>query len=125
FPVEELDFPVFLKGTVDRVDEFNGKFRIIDYKTGKVDQSKVEVVEWEEIALDYDKYSKPFQILTYALMMDDKDPLPSEFEAGIISFKNMQGGFLKFCKKDKKGYGAKKETNITSETLEAFKEQLK
>ncbi|SOC79253.1 PD-(D/E)XK nuclease superfamily protein [Salinimicrobium sediminis] len=125
FPVEELDFPVFLKGTVDRVDEFNGKIRIIDYKTGKVEQSKVEVVEWEEINSDYDKYSKPFQILTYALMMDVADPLPPEFEAGIISFKNLQGGFLKFCKKDKKGYGAKKENDITSETLEAFKEQLK
>lgn len=58
-------------------------------------------------------------------MMEAKEPLPPEFEAGIISFKNLQGGFLKFCKKDKKGQGAKKETDITFETLEAFKEQLK
>ena len=43
-PIEDLDFPVFLKGTVDRVDEFNGRMRIIDYKTGKVEQNKVEVV---------------------------------------------------------------------------------
>src|SRR5690606_12005061 len=125
FPIKELDFPVYLKGTVDRVDEYNGKLRIIDYKTGKVEQSKVEVVEWEEITSDYDQYSKPFQILTYALMMSTQDPLPSEFEAGIISFKNLQGGFLKFCKKDKKGRGAKKETDITPQTLEDFKEQLK
>ena len=125
FPIEELEFPVYLKGTVDRVDEYNNKLRIIDYKTGRVDQSKVEVVEWEEITSDYDKYSKPFQILTYALMMNAGEPLPPEFEAGIISFKNLQGGFLKFCKKDKKGNGATKETDITSEILEAFKEQLK
>ena len=125
FPIEDLNFPVYLKGTVDRVDEYNGKLRIIDYKTGKVEQSKVEVVEWEEITSDYDQYSKPFQILTYALMMSTQDPLPSEFEAGIISFKNLQGGFLKFCKKDKKGQGAKKETDITPQTLEDFKEQLK
>ncbi len=32
-----LDYPVFLKGTVDRVDECDGVLRIIDYKTGKVD----------------------------------------------------------------------------------------
>lgn len=125
FPVPELNFPVFLKGTVDRVDEFNGKLRIIDYKTGKVDQSKVEVVDWEEITQDYDKYSKPFQILTYALMMNNKDPLPEVSEAGIISFKNLKEGFLKFCKKDKKGYGAKKDSDLTAETLDEFQVQLK
>ena len=125
FPVPELNFPVFLKGTVDRVDEYNGKLRIIDYKTGKVDQGKVEVVDWEEITQDYDKYSKPFQILTYALMMNNKDPLPEVSEAGIISFKNLKEGFLKFCKKDKKGYGAKKDTDLTAETLDEFQVQLK
>ncbi len=123
--IDGLDFPVFLKGTVDRVDEFNGKLRIIDYKTGKVEQNKVEVVDWEEITSDYDKYSKPFQILTYALMMNDKDPLPEVSEAGVISFKNLKEGFLKFTKKDKKGYGAKKDTDVTVETLEEFKIQLK
>ncbi|MHA6279067.1 PD-(D/E)XK nuclease family protein [Salinimicrobium sp. CAU 1759] len=124
-PVDELDFPVYLKGTVDRVDEFNGKMRIIDYKTGRVEQSKVEVVEWEEITSDYDRYSKPFQILTYALMMNEQNPLPETAEAGIISFKNLKEGFLKFCKKDKAGRGADKDTDITLETLEAFKIQLK
>ena len=124
-PVEELDFPVYLKGTVDRVDEYNGKMRIIDYKTGRVEQAKVEVVDWEEITSDYDRYSKPFQILTYALMMNEKEPLPEAVEAGVISFKNLKEGFLKFCKKDKKGYGANKDTEITSETLEEFRIQLK
>ena len=125
FPVEELDFPVCLKGTVDRVDQYNGKMRIIDYKTGRVEQSKVEVVDWEEITTDYDRYSKPFQILTYALMMDQKEALPEAVEAGVISFKNLKEGFLKFCKKDKTGRGAKKETDITFETLEEFRIQLK
>lgn len=125
FPMEELNFPVYLKGMVDRVDLYNDRLRIIDYKTGKVEQSKVEVVDWEEITSDYDKYSKPFQILTYALMMNEQEPLPETSEAGIISFKNLQGGFLKFCKKDKSGNGANKDTEITSETLDAFREQLK
>ncbi|WP_029036448.1 PD-(D/E)XK nuclease family protein [Salinimicrobium xinjiangense] len=123
--LEELDFPVYLKGMVDRVDLYNDKLRIIDYKTGKVEQSKVEVVDWEEITSDYDRYSKPFQILTYAVMMNEQEPLPEAVEAGIISFKNLQGGFLKFCKKDKTGYGAKKDTDITTETLAEFQEQLK
>ncbi len=68
YVTEELDFPVFLKGTVDRVDEFNGTLRIIDYKTGKVDQSKVEVVDWEEISSAImTGIANHFQILTYAL----------------------------------------------------------
>lgn len=125
FPVPGLDFPVNLKGTVDRVDEFNGKLRIIDYKTGRVDQSKVEVVDWDEISTDYDSYSKPFQILTYACLLDDSNKITAPVEAGIISFKNLKGGFLKFSKKDKKGKGAKKDPEITPEVLEDFKEQLR
>lgn len=125
FAIPELNFPVNLKGTVDRVDEFNGKLRIIDYKTGKVDQSKVEIIDWDEITTDYDRYSKPFQILTYALLLNENEALKAPVEAGIISFKNLQGGFLKFSKKDKKGSAAKKDPDVTQETLEAFKEQLK
>ncbi|GAB2762066.1 PD-(D/E)XK nuclease family protein [Actinomadura fibrosa] len=123
-PVPGLSFPVYIKGTVDRVDLFNGKKRIIDYKTGKVEQSKVEVVDWNEIASDYDSYSKPFQILMYALMMQGERGFEKPVEAGIISFKNLQAGFLKFAKKDKKGNGAKKDTDISEETMEAFKMQL-
>ena len=67
--VSELSFPVKIKGKVDRVDEYNGQLRIVDYKTGKVAQGDVEIVDWEEITLDY-KYSKAFQVLAYALMMN-------------------------------------------------------
>lgn len=124
-PIPELDFPVKLRGTVDRVDEFNGKLRIIDYKTGRVDQGKVEIIDWNDIGSDYDRYSKPFQILTYACLLDDKQKIHDPVEAGIISFKNLQGGFLKFTKKDKAGRGAKKDSDIDQEILVAFKEELK
>lgn len=124
FPIEKLDFQINLKGTVDRVDQFNGKTRIIDYKTGKVEQNKVEVVDWEDISSDYDKYSKPFQILMYACLLNDQIPISEPVEAGIISFKNLQNGFLKFSKKDKAGRGADKNSDITRETLDDFKVQL-
>ena len=125
FPVEELPFPVNLKGTVDRVDSLNGKVRIIDYKTGKVEQNKVEIVDWEDISSDYDKYSKPFQILMYACLLDHHQPISEPVEAGIISFKNLQNGFLKFSKKDKSGRGAVKNSDITKDLLEDYKIELK
>lgn len=124
--IPELDFPVRLKGTVDRIDECNGTLRIIDYKTGKVIQSKVEIVNWEDLTTDYDKYSKSFQVLAYAYMLNAEMPFTTSVEAGIISFKNLQGDyFLKFSKKDKVGYGASKDQVISSETLEAFFIELK
>lgn len=125
FPVSELPFPVNLKGTVDRIDAFNGKVRVIDYKTGKVAQNKVEIVDWEDINSDYDKYSKPFQILFYACLMDHQNPITEPVEAGIISFKNLQSGFLKFSKKDKNGKSAVKISDITKDLLEEYRNQLK
>lgn len=123
--IPELDFPVKLVGKVDRVDQYNGITRIIDYKTGRVDQNQVEIVNWEELTTDYKKYSKSFQVLTYAYMMQLQNNINLPVEAGIISFKNLSAGVLSFAKKDKSGNGAKKDTLITQETLDNFKIELK
>ncbi len=120
-----LGFPITIKGIVDRIDRRNGVLRIIDYKTGKVDQGKVEVVNWEDLNTDYDKHSKSFQVLTYAYMFSIEESITQPMEAGIISFKNLKNGFLKFGKKDRAGAYAKKETLITNETLDNFFKQLK
>jgi len=125
FDIPELKFPVNLTGKVDRVDEYNGVTRIIDYKTGHVKQSSVEIVNWEDITTDYDKFSKSFQVLTYALMMHQSNQIKLPIEAGIISFKNLNNGFLKFAKKDKAGPYAKKDVLITEETLNEFGNELK
>ena len=124
-PVGNLDFPVFIRGKVDRVDRYNGKLRVIDYKTGNVLQNQVEIVDWEDLTTDYNKFGKTFQILTYACMLNENESLGEAVEAGIISFKNLQNGFLKFSKKDKNGYRASKDPDIDQEVLEAYKIELK
>ena len=126
-PIEitELDFPIKLKGKVDRVDEYNGVTRIIDYKTGKVEQNKVQLENWEDITSDYDKFSKSFQILSYALMLNHKNVFNNKTEAGIISFKNLRSGFIKFQKIDRGSGKIIKESNINEDTLIEFSKQLK
>ena len=122
--IPEVDFPVYITGKVDRVDEYNGVTRIIDYKTGKVEQPNVEITNWEDINTDYKKYSKPFQILTYAYMMQASEKTNFPVEAGIISFKNLSKGFLKFAKKDKPG-SRSKDISITEDTISNFQVELK
>ncbi len=120
-----LDFPVTIKGKVDRVDSCDGRLRIIDYKTGKVDQHQLEIVEWNELTSDYDKYAKPFQVLMYADIIYKNNTHSFPAEAGVISFKNLNSGFLKFYEKDKPGRGALKNSQISESILKNFEDQLK
>jgi len=120
--IPELDFPVVLKGKLDRIDEIDGTLRIIDYKTGKVSSGQVEIVDWEDISSEYD-YSKAFQLLCYAVLYNAKNPIET-IEAGIFSFKNRNSGLLKFGTKEKKG-SRKKDNSISQETLVQFNTQLK
>ncbi len=118
--IREIPFPVNLQGTVDRVDEFDGAVRIIDYKTGNVEQKDVEIMNWEELISDY-KFSKAFQVLTYALMIHGQETI-ARSEAGIISFKNLNSGFLKFgTKTSSRG---PRNHQILEETLNRFNIEL-
>ncbi|MBQ4801556.1 PD-(D/E)XK nuclease family protein [Aquimarina sp. MMG015] len=120
--IPELDFPVFIKGKVDRIDELDGELRIIDYKTGKVNKSDVVLMDWEVITDDY-KYSKVIQILAYAYMQHNEQPLSSSFQAGIISFKNLKEGFLKFGTKT--SVRGKVDYEVTSDIFDEYLLQLK
>ena len=121
-PIKELDFPVKIRGIVDRVDEYNGILRIIDYKTGLVKQTDLNIIDWEDLATD-NKYSKIIQVLAYAKMIYNDRPFDKS-EAGIISFKNLNKGFLKFTKKEKPK-GGDIQTLVSKEILEEYSEQLK
>ena len=100
--VEGIDFPIRLRGEADRIDELDGVIRIVDYKTGKVSQTDLNIKDWHLISSDYKKGSKPFQVLLYAFMYADMNGLNYEneqIESGIISFKNLKEGFMKVNKK--------------------------
>ncbi|MUP45045.1 PD-(D/E)XK nuclease family protein [Gramella sp. BOM4] len=117
--IEKLPYSVYLRGKIDRFELVNGIPRIVDYKTGKVEARDLKLDDWEEITKDYDKYSKSFQVLTYASLIALEKGLTFPAEAGIISFKNMRSGFMGFEKKDAR------EKQLSPEILEHFQEELK
>jgi hypothetical protein len=121
-PISELDYSVNIGGKVDRVDQYNGQTRIIDYKTGKVEQRELVINDWSLITTDY-AYSKAMQVLMYALMLNQKGK-PERVEAGIISFKNLNSGFLKLTSQTD-GDSSKKDSFVTQETLDRFLVELK
>ncbi|MDF0714944.1 PD-(D/E)XK nuclease family protein [Muricauda sp. 334s03] len=112
--VPGLGFPIKLKGTLDRVDEFDGTVRIIDYKTGKVEPKNVKITDWETIIMDYDK-SKAFQLLCYAYLYSKKHGV-SDVKAGIVSFKHLGKGLFPFSED--------KDTRIHTDTLATFESYL-
>ncbi|MCH7784066.1 MAG: PD-(D/E)XK nuclease family protein [Bacteroidetes bacterium] len=120
--IPELNFPIKIQGKVDRVDDYNGQLRIIDFKTGFVKQGDLEIVEWGKITTDY-KYSKIIQVLAYALMIKREIPF-EKAQAGIISFKNLSNGYLKFGVKTSPKSKSKNQ-EITQETLDYYLVELK
>ncbi|QLG45473.1 PD-(D/E)XK nuclease family protein [Costertonia aggregata] len=119
--IPNLSYPVRLKGKLDRIDEIDGKPRIIDYKSGKVEQKNVSITQWGDLIEDYE-YSKAFQLLCYSLMYTN-DNTAEHLIAGIISFKNLNSGLLKFGKKTE-GRSKSVDYTITPTTLDEFKQHL-
>ena len=114
--IEEFDFPIKIRGQVDRIDELNGVTRIIDYKTGKVEASNLKVNDVSIIADE--KYSKAIQVLLYGFMYAKSNKIQQPIESGIISFKNLKSGFIKV------DFG-KKDYEITPERIDEFIESIK
>jgi hypothetical protein len=113
-----LPFPVLIKGNVDRIELRNGKVRIIDYKTGKVEKTNVILKSWNGLTQEI-KNDKIIQVLAYAFMFENKmKDIP--VEVGIISFKNLKSGFLPF------GFKEEKELTITitAEILRSYLEEI-
>jgi hypothetical protein len=90
----KLPFPVKIGGNVDRIENRNGRIRIIDYKTGNVTKPSVTLKSWSGLTEDI-KNDKIIQILAYAFMYEP-EAKGLDIEAGIISFKNLKNGFLPF-----------------------------
>jgi ATP-dependent helicase/nuclease subunit B len=97
FPVEVQgeEWLVRIHGSADRIDRMQGQERIIDYKTGKVDD-KLELKKVGENANIYEdifiknKRSKTFQLMVYALLHMEMQPNLQEVLPVIAGLKQHQ-----------------------------------
>ena len=91
---QELRMPLpggaVLKGFVDRIDRFDGRLRIIDYKTGRLDPREISVSSSDLDALRVP--GKWLQLMCYALLFcRSASSLPdATLEAGIYPLRNLR-----------------------------------
>jgi hypothetical protein len=98
--VGDVKTQINLRGFIDRIDKTNDKIRIIDYKTGKVEQRDLKINAWEDLASE-SKLSKCFQLLFYSYLYHrSRKTNLNLIEPGIISFRNLSHGFLKIVLPD-------------------------
>ena len=80
-------FKVKIHGKADRIDRVEGVTRIIDYKTGKVENKELKLDMITDLQ-DKDEPGKLLQVLTYAIMYSDMQAVPpGQLISGIISLR--------------------------------------
>ncbi len=94
-----------LKGKIDRLDKINGKYRVVDYKSGKTYKfykRKKEKIELKEY-IDFQKNLESFQILVYVFLVKEKYSLNYEDISGnVYSFKENKINDINFEKEEEK-----------------------
>ena len=80
---------VNIYGNIDRIDDVNGKIRVVDYKSGNVQASDLSVKTIPDLL----KKPKAFQLMIYAWLYY-KNSVLVPVSAGNISFQNMKEFFL-------------------------------
>lgn len=83
-----------LKGKADRIDKTNNLHRIIDYKTGKVEEKELKIREWKDILENTDT-DKSFQLLCYSWLFFKEHNDLDEVLPSIVSFRNPSHGLFK------------------------------
>ncbi len=89
--VTGISGPVTYKGTVDRVDRYNGKIRVLDYKTGQLND--LAIMDWADLALD-PELGQARQLIMYAMLWNTHHPDSPATRAGIIALKQYKKGAL-------------------------------
>jgi hypothetical protein len=103
---------VLIKGLADRIDRLGEHTRIIDYKTGGVNQAEVRFKDLDELKQPNEK-NKSFQLLAYSFLYANDQLEMERVFPSIISLRNVNNWPIELK------WG--KEEGVTQEDLKAFK----
>ncbi|APD06730.1 hypothetical protein UJ101_01211 [Flavobacteriaceae bacterium UJ101] len=106
---------VYIRGFADRIDQYNGITRVIDYKTGIAEANKLKLKDVDQIIVSKE-YDKAMQLLLY-LYMYHNNYQEDKVSAGILSFRKLKEGIMLL--------NLNKSTLISKNDLEDFKPKLK
>jgi ATP-dependent helicase/nuclease subunit B len=112
----EMELPslkkkVKLTGFADRIEHNGFDTKIIDYKTGSVTDSELNISDLSELLTP--KKNKAFQLLMYAYIYQRSEKENNmNLISGIISFRKLSGGLFNFT--------FNKENQISEELLDEF-----
>jgi hypothetical protein len=117
-PMEKigLSIPARIRGKADRVDEQNGDFTVLDYKTGSVKTDELKLSDKEGPWLK-DTKPKLLQILTYSYMWVKDGHTPEHTHAMLFGLKQAKQGPVPLMRGD--GRAVLREADI-----EKFEEEL-
>jgi len=110
-----------LKGTIDRIDKVGEITRLIDYKTGTVDEKTLKLKTWEQLLLP--QRSKALQLAIYQLLMvkSGLTSSPGRLECGIINLQKPGKGLMALSlPEERENIGF--EENITNQLIGLFEE---
>mgnify|MGYP001031176161 FL=1 len=113
--VNEQPTAIKLVGSIDRVEEENGVIRLIDYKTGKVEQKDLRLDNISD-ALENPAFSKSNQLLFYSLLYSRLNKCV-KIESAIYSCRNNLSGILPLT--------IQKNTLLTNEDFLSYEQALK
>ncbi len=107
---------VMLKGKLDRIDKIQNLIRIIDYKTGAVNESSdLKLKSWED--LKEVKKNKSFQLFMYAYLFHKNNlNTTNRISSGIISLRKLSAGLLPTSLNQKE--------ELDAEILQEFEQEL-
>lgn len=86
---------VRIKGTPDRIEIQTNEIHIIDYKTGKLDKSELEVTVWNDLTVN-NKKSKALQLAMYILLYLSNHEITkgTTLKGKILGFRSLSNGFM-------------------------------
>ena len=87
--VEYQGYKVLLHGFADRIDEVNGNIRIIDYKTGKMDNDDVKISKNADGIMSMTEKSIQLLMYKYLYLHNHPEVAPELIQPGIIGFQKL------------------------------------